>query len=204
MPVSWTTIFRLVVMLLMATHVFYLYAFARTLQEMVGLDFFTVLASGSFALVMLVPLVWAVALPDLPCIIRNHLGRRRWLQGRCADCGYFLLQAKGGGTCPECGADRGEPVAFVLGWPTARRFAVLAVGAWLMGCVAAEGWATLDEATFAREAEIHLSSAAADQYTRPRRWPMHDKALYYSASDGVTAYSPELVLPEPASWPVRD
>ncbi len=194
---SWTTIFRLLVMLLMASHVFYLYTFARTLQEITGLDLAAVLASGSFALVMLVPLVWAVALPDLPDIIRTHRGRHRWLQGRCAECGYSLLQAGGGGSCPECGASRGEPSAFVFGWPTARRFAVLAAVAWLMGCVAAESWAAMDEVAFAREAEVHLSSAAVDQYSRPRRWPMHDKTLYYSTMDGVTAYSPQLVLPQP-------
>ena len=147
MPVSWTVVFRLFVLLLMAAHVFYLYAFARTLQEIVGPDFPTILASSSFALVMLVPLVWAVVLPDLPEIVRTHRGRGRWLQGRCSRCGYFVLQAEGR-SCPECGTDRRDPGSFRFGWSTVRRFAVLAATAWLLGCVSAECWAVLDERNF--------------------------------------------------------
>ncbi len=193
MPVSWTVIFRLFVLLLMAAHVFYLYAFARTLQEIVGPDFPTILASSSFALVMLVPLVWAVVLPDLPEIVRTHRGRGRWLQGRCSRCGYWVLQAQGN-SCPECGTDRREPGSFRFGWPTVRRFAFLAATAWLVGCVAAESWAVLDEATFAREAVAHVDGTATKYYNRPRRWPMQDKTLYFSSTDGVTAFSPEFVL----------
>lgn len=193
MPVSWTALFRVVVMLLMAAHVFYLYAFARAQQEMIGLDFLTVLASSAFALVMLVPLAWAVALPDLPEIIRSQRCRQRWAQGRCSKCGYPVLYAQGA-SCPECGHDRGEPKAFWIGWPTARRFAVLAAVAWVIGCVTAESWAAVDELSFAREAEAHLSSSPSPRYSRPRQWPMQNMTLYYTSNEGVTAYAPELVL----------
>ena len=193
MPVSWTAILRLVVLLLMAAHVFYLYAFARTLQEIVGPDVPTILASSSFALVMMVPLVWAVVLPDLPQIVRTHRDRGRWLQGRCSRCGYFVLQSEGN-SCPECGTDRREPGSFRFGWPTVRRFGFLAATAWLVGCLAAECWAEVDEATFAREAAAEVNATVASHYTRPRRWPMQDKTLYFSSTDGVTAFSPEFLL----------
>lgn len=180
-------------LLLMAAHVFYLYAFARVQQEIVGLDFPAILASSSFSLIMLVPLAWAVALPDLPEIIRAQRSRFRWSKGECPRCGYPVVHAKGG-SCPECGADRAEPKAFWLGWSTARRFAVLAAVAWLLGCVTAETWAAVDESIFAREAKAHLDVTAADQYSRPRLWPMQDMTLYYTTVDGVTAYSPKLML----------
>lgn len=195
MPMSWTAIFRMAVVLLMAAHVFYLYAFARMLQEVIGTDFRTILASSSFALVMLVPLAWAVAVPDLPQILRAHRARRRWLGGRCPGCNYFLLNTTGAG-CPECGADRAEPRPFVFGWSTVRRFAALAVAAWVLGCVAAESWTVLDERSFARAAPAHVDGTVTQRYSRQRRWPMHGKKLYYSTTDGVTAFFPEFVLDE--------
>lgn len=194
MPISWAALFRVVVLLLMAAHVFYLYTFARTYQEMVGPDFATVFASSSFALAMLIPLAWAVALPDLPEIIRSHLSRRRWSQGRCPECGYPVIYAEGG-TCPECGADRGEPRPFWIGWPTARRFAMLAAGAWLLGCVAAESWTSADEAAFRNEGLAHLEASDVSQYSRPRRWPMGNERLYYTHSEGATAFPPGVHLP---------
>jgi hypothetical protein len=193
MPAFLRALVRVVVLLLMAAHVFYVYAFARALQEIVGHDFATVLASSSLALIMLAPLAWMVALPDLPSIIRAHRARRRWLQGRCPRCGSFVIQAVGG-ACPECGADRSAPVTCRVGWAAARRLAALALAVWLLGCIAAEGWASLDEAVFAREAEAHVSASRDLSYSRPRRWPMQDKTLYYTPTDGVTPYSPELIL----------
>ncbi len=196
MPLSWTSLFRVFVLLLMAAHVFYMYAFARMLQEIVGLDPPGMLASSSFALVLLVPLVPAVAIPDLPVIIRDYFGRRRWRQGLCAKCGYSLMRGSSS-DCPECGTDRRkEPSTFQFGWPTARRFTMMAVSAWFIGCVAAEGWANLDEAQFAREAEafVQVGQSQVEQYSRPRRWPMQDKKLYYTHFEGVTAYSPDLDL----------
>jgi len=193
MPVSWTAIVRLVVVLLMAVHVFYFYAFARAPQEIVGVDFPIVLASSVFALIMLVPLAWAVVLPDLPEIIRNHRGRRRWQRGRCSMCNYLLLYEQGA-SCPECGTTRGEPGSFEFGWPTVQRFVLLAAAAWAIGCIGAETWAVQDEVAFAREGEAHVSTTAAkDAYSRPRRWPNQDKTLYFSSSSGVTAFAPQLV-----------
>ena len=191
---SWTAIVRAVVLLLMAAHVFYFYAFARAPQEIVGLDFPTVLASSAFALIMLVPLAWAVVLPDLPEIIRSHRARRRWQRGRCSMCNYLLLYEQGT-SCPECGTARGEPGSFEFGWSTVQRFVLLAAAAWAVGCIGAESWSVLDELAFAREGEAHVSTTAAkDAYSRPCRWPNQDKTLYFSSSSGVTAFAPQLVL----------
>jgi hypothetical protein len=199
MPVSWTAVFRVALSLLIAAYVFFWYAFARMRQEMVGLDFATVLASASFALVMLVPLAPATALPDVPVLVRSELGRRRWRQGRCAVCGHSLLEGRSG-TCPECGAERAEP-EFRLGWGTVRRFAALSVVAWAIGCTVAESWTWMDESSFAREAPEQITRDV-NHYSRARRWPMGDRNLYYSRADGVTAYAPRLVLPQPSAQPV--
>ncbi len=199
MPVSWTAIFRVAVLLLIAAWVFFWYAFARIRNETVGLDFVTVLGSTAFALVMLVPLAPATALPDVPDLVRSEIGRRRWLQGRCAVCGHSLLEGRGG-TCPECGAERAEP-EFRLGWGTVRRFAALAVIAWAVGCTVAETWTWMDEASFAREAPERITGDV-NHYSRARRWPMGDRNLYYSPADGVTAYAPRLELPRPSAQPV--
>ncbi len=194
---SWTAILRVVVLLAMAAHVFYLYAFARVEQEVVGLDFATILASSAFGLVMLVPLTWAVALPDLPVILSNHRARRRWAQGRCSKCNYFLLY-EAGADCPECGTARTEPGSFQFGWSTVQRFVVLAAAAWVVGCVGAESWVVMDETAFAREAAVHtLATTTTNDYSRPRRWPNQDQTLYFSSSRGVTAFEPELVLEPP-------
>lgn len=41
----------------------------------------------------------------LRCMIRRKVGSRRRSQGRCASCGYDLLQVHGS-KCPECGGER--------------------------------------------------------------------------------------------------
>ncbi len=196
----WTAIVRTVVLLLMAAHVFYFYAFARAQQEIVGVDFPTVLASSAFALVMLVPLAGAVVLPDLPEIVRNHRACRRWQRGRCSMCNYLLLYDEGA-NCPECGTTRDEPDSFEFGWPTVQRFVLLAAAAWAVGCIGAESWAVLDEVAFVREGEAQVSvTTAKDPYSRPRRWPNQDQTLYFSSSSGVTAFAPQLVLDQKAHF----
>jgi hypothetical protein len=195
MPVVLRALLRVAALLLMAAWGFYLYAAARVWQEVVGHDFATVLASCSFALVLSAPVAWIVALPDLPRVMRACRDRRRWLQGRCPGCGHFVVYAQGA-ACPQCGADRGAPRSSPFGWAMAKRLAALAVAGWLLGSVVAEGWASLDEAVFAREAEAHVSASQDLSYSRPRRWPMQDKMLYYTLADGVMSYSPEIILAE--------
>ena len=195
MPVSWTTLFRLLVLLLVALHVFNMYCLSRVVEESVGRSAVAIAGSGFFALAMLIPLAWAVALPDVPEMVRRQRGRKRWAQGRCPGCGYVLLAA-GGEACPECGTKRREPEPFSFGWATAARFLGLALGAWVLGSVVAESWIAYDEAGFRQEAQTQLAGTSAALFSRPRRWPMEDARLYYTADEGVSAFPPRGVLVE--------
>ena len=197
MPVSWTTLFRLLVLLLMSLHVFVMYCYARVVSGAVGFRAGDVAASGFFSLAMMIPLAWAVLLPDVPEIVRRHRGRKRWEKGACPSCGYIVAEATGS-SCPECGASRGEPAPYSFGWPTALRFAGLAVGAWLLGCVAAQLWILADESAFRREALESRAVALDKPYQRPRAWPMDEVRLFYTARDGVTA-APPVVPVEPTT-----
>ncbi len=190
MPFSWGSLVRVLVLLAMAGHVFYLYSLARAWSHVVGLDAGSATALGLFALATLVPLAWgAIVLLDLPEIVRGHRGRRRWEQGCCPRCGYPLVAAPGD-SCPECGAPRREPGSFWFGWSAVGRFVSLALAAWIIGCSAAEGWAWMDETSFAREGEAYLRQTTADiRYSRPRRWPV-DQRLYYTRGGGISADPP--------------
>jgi hypothetical protein len=195
MPVSWTTLFRLLVLLLVALHVFLMYCLSRVVEESVGMETRAIAFSAFFALAMLIPLVWAVVLPDIPEIVHRQRARRRWAQGRCGACGHVVINVEGG-ACPECGADRREPEAFRFGWATVARFLALALGAWLLGSVAAESWIAYDERNFQREAEMRLARTGDAVYSRPRRWPMAKAKLYYTAPAGIAAFPPRGALME--------
>ena len=88
MPVSWTTVFRGIVLLLMAVHVFYLYSLARSEGWIDAAGGSGVVGRSFFALVMLLPLSWAVLLPDLPEIYRRRQHLRRYTGGKCPECSY--------------------------------------------------------------------------------------------------------------------
>jgi ribosomal protein L37E len=195
MPAFLTGLLRVVVLLLIAAYAFFVYAVTRAAQETVGLDFATILASASFALVLLVPVAWVVALPDVPGLFFGHRARQRWREGRCPRCGSASLEQTAG-ICADCGADRGEPPAPRPGWSVVKRLAAMALAAWLVGCAVAEVWAVADEAAFAREAEAHLSASSGTSYNRPRCWPAQDHALYYTRRDGVSADPPGRLLPQ--------
>ena len=179
----------------MALHVFFMYCYARVISAVVGHDVTELAGAALFSLAMLIPLVWAVVLPDLPEIIRRHLARRRWSQGYCPACGYVIAGA-GGAACPECGGSRDEPEPYRFGWDTAVRFAGLALGAWVVGSVAAQTWITIDENQFRREAQVSPVVAAGTTYSRPRIWPMSEARLFYSVPEGVAAVPPHGVLVE--------
>jgi ribosomal protein L37E len=195
MPAFLKGTLRGVVLLLIAGYVFYVYAVTRAAQETVGLDAATVLASSSFALVLLVPVAWVVALPDVPGLVLGHRARQRWRQGRCPRCGFWALE-KSGGACAACGADRSEPPAPRPGWSVVRHRAAMVLAVWLVACVAAEAWAEADEAAFVRQAQAHLSASADHTYSRTRRWPTQDHVLYYTQRDGLTTDSPDSLLPQ--------
>ncbi len=186
MPVSLTTLFRAAVVLAMAWFVFLMDLFARAMNGVVGMTPSGLVGLSLYGLLFLLPLVWAVALPDLPEMLRRQAGRRRFERGRCGACGYPLGD-HAGVACPECGAPRRPPEPFSFGWPIVRRFVLLALVAWVLGCTAAETWAWLDEQSFAVEAAKYTGPGA---YSRPRRWPDYGARLWDVPGEGISGRPP--------------
>jgi hypothetical protein len=166
-------VFRVVVMLVLALHVFCMYGMARANAETFGFSLGTTVVAAMFGLVMLVPLVWAVTLPELPEIYVTHVrGRRWWRSGRCPSCGYRtdgLIDA----ICPECGEAIAEPAGYRINARTVRRFVAISLMAWVVGCAAGEVWIGLDEIAFRRESRDGIPLRGSNIYFRDARWPMH-------------------------------
>ena len=139
MPVSLTAVVRGIVVLLMAAHVCCEYGLALAIGGPAGSGHERVLMCSLFALAMLVPLAVGMAGCDLPEIFRRSVGHRRWAAGRCSECGY-PVEASASDACPECGSAVREPAPYRFGWGTVRRFVILALVAWLVGCLAGETW----------------------------------------------------------------
>lgn len=175
------------VVLLLAAHVFYMYSTARGMGETFGFHPGTSIIACLFALAMLVPLVWAVFLPDLPEFLSQHVQpRRRWKRGQCPGCGYDrrgLQHQHDDSTfpsvCPECGSTLREPEGWQVSSSTIRRFVAINLLAWLLGCAAGEAWMRIDERDFRREVDLRLGQGDTSNYTRARRWPNANDALLY-------------------------
>jgi hypothetical protein len=185
-PVSAGNLFRFLVLLLMAVHGFYMYCMARSMAEVVGLQPLVVLGSTVFVALMMVPFAWAVVLTELPEIYRWLLGHRRWKAGNCTACRYPVRDIAGD-ACPECATPVGEPASYRLSLRTARRFAVVLVGAWILGSVAGEAWTTSDERSFAREVTRLVEAGQDGRYVRQRWWPAENGSLIYIPGEGIRA-----------------
>ncbi len=186
---SFALIFRVVVMLALAAHVFYMYCTARGISETVGFRLGTTVIACLFALAMLIPLVWAVFLPDLPEFFSQHLiPRRRWERGRCPACGYDMRGlAERSTACPECGSPSREPAGWEGSARTVRRFVAINMLAWAIGCLAAEIWMQIDENDFQREVERRLAAGNTSNWGRGRHWPNTNCSLVYRYPDGIHA-----------------
>lgn len=189
-PISLANLFRAGVLLLLALHVFYMYCTARAGAETFGFHLGTTVVAALFSLAMLVPLVWAVTLPELPEIYTTHWRpRRRWKRGQCPSCGY-PFQGLPDGLCPECGARLEAPTGYRIRARTIKLFVAMNLLAWLIGCIAGEMWVEMDERAFIKEAKSATAHAPWDweqdlYYTRERRWPNRSNSLYYSRAKGV-------------------
>jgi DNA-directed RNA polymerase subunit RPC12/RpoP len=138
MPLRWATLFRLFVLLMLTAHEFAMYHLARRMGGAGIDDINEIVLACLFALAMLVPLVWAVTLPELPEIYMRVVRARRWFrQGRCPSCGYRIGSANIT-TCPECGARIIAPREYVVTRSTILRYAFLNALAWVIGCGLAE------------------------------------------------------------------
>lgn len=186
MPLSLANLFRSLIVLALALHVFYMYSLARSVIGGFGFDLGVTATAMLFSLIMLLPLIWAVTLPDWPEIYTRQIRGRRWFAaGRCAGCGYVVAGC--GTTCSECGMVRAAPRPYAVNVRTIRLFVVINLLAWLLGSAAGEIWAAEDERTFVREVEARLAAGREDDYARPRRWPAGSTSLMYTTSDGLTA-----------------
>ena len=145
MPLSWPTLFRLAVLIALSVHELTMYRVARTISGPARNDASDIILAALFALAMLVPLVWAVTLPDLPEIYTRVVrGRRRFRRGECPTCAYNISASAGdihlasGSRCPECGAVIARPGEYTVTRRTITRYVVMNFGAWAIGCVVGE------------------------------------------------------------------
>lgn len=203
-PISFASLFRVLVMLLLAFHVFYMYCLARTRADTFGFDLGTTIVAALFGLAMLVPLVWAFTLPELPEIWTTHVrAKRRWRQGRCPSCGYRTEGLIGDRkVCPECGMPLRMPEGYRINAHTIRLFIALNLLAWVIGCAAGEAWILKDERAFEKECAAGLYIPQWLCYGnlggRFRVWPNSDAILFY---EGELVISPSQVSPTPAPSP---
>jgi hypothetical protein len=172
--------------LCMAFYVLCMYGLARAEIEGVGLRPGTVTLAALFALLMMVPLVWIVAIMELPELWRGVRARRRWKLGRCPACGYDIHGSLAS-ECPECGAGLGLPPEHRFGWRTLRRFLLVALVTWIAGSAACESWAIFDERAFAGEVRARLAAGADAVYWRERSWPCDGAWLIYEPGKGISA-----------------
>jgi len=167
-PLNFARLFRVLIVLVLGAHVFFMYGLARAVGGRFGFSAGVCAVATGFALAMLLPLVWAVSLPEIPLIYTRVVRARRWwASGRCPACGYPRGEAEG--ACPECGAASDRPAPYAVTAATVRRYVAVNLLAWVLGCGAAEAWIGVDEAEFRRE--VAGVSAEHDSYRRPRRWP---------------------------------
>ncbi len=193
MPASFAFIFRTLVLLLLALHVFYMYCIARGMSETFGFQLGATVIACLFALAMLIPLVWAVALPEIPEAISQHvIPRRRWKRGHCPSCGYDMrgrtTNVREQATiCPECGRPAIEPDMWQVGRRTVGLFVSINLVAWIVGSAGGETWMLLDEREFSRAIDQRLAAGTNAMWGRARRWPNGNCSLVYSPGEGIHA-----------------
>ncbi|MEM7229975.1 MAG: hypothetical protein AAF432_14295 [Planctomycetota bacterium] len=179
MPIRWSTLFRFGIVAVLAAHVFYMYCLARTMRETFGFDIGTVLVGSGFALLMLIPFLWAVCVPEFPeMVMRNSIGPRRVKQGRCPSCGYHV-GASNSGTCPECGESTGDPEPYEWRLHVVYLFIAMNVMALVFGCALGEAYIRMDERQFERDVQA-FRAQVDDSYVvaRHRKAPGQGKMAW--------------------------
>ena len=183
-PIALPHLFRGLILLLLTAHVFYMYSMARTLAGTIGWSWGTAIIAAGFALIMLLPFIWAVALPEFPEMYLRHVrGRRRFERGECPDCGYRIATREA--PCSECGSAIEPPEPYRIDRRTIRTFVLINLCAWGLGLAAAEGWAQFDERSFLREARAAHAVSGTGSYSRARAWPSTSVRLRWDVDHGV-------------------
>jgi hypothetical protein len=171
-PLSLAASFRLLILLTLAAHVFYMYSLARTSGEAFGFSFGTFLLATGFATIMLLPLSWAVAIAELPDMYAKHWrAQYRWKRGRCALCNHIRTNDPRAHACPECGSPYAEPEPYKLDRRAVRRYLLMVLGAWVAGIAVAEGRIAADEADFRAAAARTIEGEPIRVLARDRCWP---------------------------------
>ena len=117
MPLRFATIFRMIVILALAAHAFFMYSIARVLRDEFGIGVTAFIVTAFFALAMMVPMVWAAWLPDAPEAYSHWRASRRWANRCCPACNYDIAHIDNK-VCPECGASLVEPPRYELSFRT--------------------------------------------------------------------------------------
>jgi len=145
MPLRWATIFRVCVLAALTLHEFVMYRLARTMGAGGLNDTSDIVLAWLFALAMLVPLVWAVTLPELPEIYTHVIrAKSRFRRNACPACGYQIgvdiseRDKALGSRCTECGIVIEAPREYAVTRATIWRFAAMNLAAWMLGCLLGE------------------------------------------------------------------
>lgn len=187
MPLRPATIFRVIVILALAAHAFFMYSIARVMRDEFGLTTTTFIIAALFSLAMMIPLFWAAWLPDVPEAFVQWRAGRRWSRYKCPKCNYDITRIDNK-NCPECFAELVEPAGYELSIGTLRRFAIMSLIAWIIGIAVGETMITLDERAFRRETLLQMRNIQAElPYSRARLWPNGSTTLVYSPADGFSA-----------------
>lgn len=185
MPLNGANLFRVLIMLALATHVFVMYSVARTVLGGFGFSVGVTITAMIFAFIMLTPLIWAVILPEWPEIYTRHVRARRWFRaGRCPACGYQLAGEVA--VCSECGAAYQRPQPYAISARTIRIFVMINLLAWIIGSVAGEAWTIDDERAFVREVNERIEEGYDRQYVRARRWPVESTSMMYKPGEAIS------------------
>lgn len=185
-------LFRSLLMLILAAHVFYMYCLARTWGGEIGFHAGQTVIAAGFGLIMLVPLLWAVTVPDWPEIYTQNIrDRRRYQRSRCTACDYDLrgIKETGETICAECGTPIAEPVPYQFTFGIFKKFILINLLAWIIGASSGEMWVFTDEVAFQREV-LEASMNEEKAYFRERRWPAVG-SLYWTKSLGFYTRSSE-------------
>jgi len=112
--------------------------------------------------------VWLAPTIELPEVWYQHrTPAKRLARGLCPECGHAMPTLEPRPVrCTECGASQVLRPPWEFGARTIKRFAVLALAAYVVGCGIAMWWIASDESRFRREAAL-----AAGASERSRVWP---------------------------------